>query len=445
MKSSSATARIPIQIADMAAAVLEAMFPINVHGWVALDRELDQDILKQAVLGVMREFPALAAKLRPGWLGAEFVPVECEEPPLKVADYDTIDPDSIPVPLLEFFNTPLDMLSGPLVSFCMVRAKDLAFLGVNVHHSACDGRGLRHLLAGLAAHYSALAAGKKPERPVFRTDRLPNVIYSQYSLTRRLRLILQGFRSLIPCFRYLHHDQIETNLSGSGTFTPVFFAGNESARIISKCKKLGITVNDLFLAALIRTYFRWNGKISMLTFLIPQDLRPWGVSAPGAYPEEGEWRTVGNLSGGFFFRLKGSDYEHDQERILALVHERVMAEKKAESALAFASTASLPVNLLPVKPLAAGLRRLSPGALVKGLGSTCFSNLGTVPSRQLKFGEANSIRFAFALPFIRGVNALFTAAGVGGSISFVITHPNDLDHQRLTALFKEELWRMVEK
>ena len=431
--------RIPIQPFDLSATAVEAMFPINIHGWVVLDRALNQDLLRQAILGLMREFPALAAAIRPGWWWAEFVPVQSLDPPLQVVEVDSSHPDLIPPPLLEFFRTPLDMEHGPLVAFCLVRGKKFAFLGVNVHHSACDGRGLRHLLAALAVHYSALAAGQKPDRPVFRTDRMPDAIFAQYSFRRRLRLIRQGFLSLIPSFRSPLPDRIEGDPAGSAAFTPMFFAGDESARILSQCKALGITVNDLFLAALIRTYLRWKGKIGQLTFLIPVDLRPWGVSAAGVYLEDGEWRTVGNFAGGFFFRLSGSDYREDPVRLLSLVHERIVAEKKAETALAFSALAILPIKIFPVRPLRAILRRLPLDAVVKRLGSSAFSNLGTVPSRQLQFGAAIPIHFAFALPYIRGVGFLFTAAGVGNSISFVITHPQTLDARKLAVWFKEEL------
>ena len=95
--------RIPIQTFDMSTAALEAMFPVNVHGWVVLDRALDPEVLKEAIKGVFREFPAMSSGIRPGWIKSRYIPVDQIDPQLTVADHDAADPESIPGPLLDFF------------------------------------------------------------------------------------------------------------------------------------------------------------------------------------------------------------------------------------------------------------------------------------------------------------------------------------------------------
>jgi len=438
---------IPIQTFDISTAALEAMFPIDVPGWVVLDRAPDAELLREAVRGVMAEFPALASGLRLGWIKSRFEPIADLEPPLRVVDLEAADPESIPAPLLKFFSTPLDMVRGPLAAFCLVRAKGCAFLGANVHHGACDGRGLRYLLAALATHYSALAAGHKPDRPVFRTDRIPNIIYGPMPFRRRAALIWRGLKMFAACFAAPSPDRVEAT-AGPGALTPVFFAGDERARIVAKARALGVTVNDLFLAALIRSYHRWNGKIVAFNVLIPQDLRPYGVGVPGVHLEEGEWRTVGNVLGVMFLFLRDDLPLADPDRLRQHVSALVRAEKTAESALAFASLAILPINLFPAKPFMALYRRMDPGKVIGGLlhQSTCLSNVGAAPAGQLTFGEARPLHFAFALPFIQNGGATFTAAGVGGaegeggSISFVITHPATMDAKKFAAIFREEVF-----
>jgi hypothetical protein len=425
----------------MSTAALEAMFPINVPGWVVLDRAPDAEILREAVRGVMLEFPALASGLKPGWIRSRYEHIEALEPPLLVADLDCADPESIPAPLLDFFTSFLDMRQGPLAAFCLVRTADIAFVGANVHHGACDGRGLRYLLTALAAHYNALAAGKQLDRPVFRLDRIPNVIYAQVPARRRAALMMKALKMFRDCFRADRPDKMEAK-EGPGDFTPVFFAGEERDRIIAKTKALGITVNDLFLAALVRVFHRWNGKIGALNFLIPQDLRPYGVSAPGVFIEEGEWRTVGNVVGAILLFLLDNLPLQEPDGLRRAISGLTRAEKKAGSAFAFTSLANLPINLFPAKPFMFIYRRLDPGAVIGGVLhlSTCFSNVGAAPERHLQFGDARPLHFAFALPFIPNGGAIFTAAGMGESISFVITHPRDMDAQKFVTIFKQEVF-----
>jgi len=397
--------------------------------------------LRKAVKGVLEEFPALASGIKPGWIRSQFVFPESVEPLLSVFDLDQADPESTPEPLLNFFHTPLDMGRGPLAAFCLARSKSLAFLGVNVHHGACDGRGLRHLLAALADHYRLIFSGKESSRQRFRADRIPNIIYQQYSFRRRMSLIAQGFKVWGRMLGSARCDLLEAPTTGAGAFTPLFFSGDSRAGIIAKCKSLGITVNDLFISALARTYLRWNGKINLLKYLVPQDLRPWGVSAPGAFVEDGEWRTVGNILGGFSIQINGSELQ-DPERLYRLVNQRTMEEKKAESALASASLAILPINILPMKPLMAVYRHLDAGKFMRILRtSVIFSNLGTVSPDQLRFGDCHPIHFGFTLPYIEKAGPMFTAAGVGDSISFVIAHSQSLDAKKFLAFFKEELFK----
>ncbi len=432
---------IPIQTFDMSAEALEALFPVNIHGWVVLDRAPDPEILRKAVIGVLEEFPAIASGLKPGWIRSRYVLPESLEPPLSVSDDATDDPESIPEPLLNFFRTPLNMQKGPLSAFCLVRGKSLAFLGINVHHVACDGRGIRHLISALADHYTSLASGKESIRPKFRKDRIPNIIYQQYSFRRRMSLIAQGFKVWGRMLGSARCDLLDAPTTGAGVFTPLFFSGDSRAGIISRCKSLGITVNDLFISALARTYLRWNGKINLLKYLIPQDLRPWGRVAPGALIEDGEWRAVGNILGGFSIQINGSELA-DPERLYRLVNQRSMKEKKAQSALALASLSILPINILPLKPLMAVYRHLDAGKLMRILRtSIIFSNLGTVSPDQLRFGDCHPIHFGFTLPYIEKAGPMFTAAGVGDSISFAIAHSQGLDAKKFLAFFQEELFR----
>ncbi len=433
---------IPIMTFDMSTAALEALFPVVNHCWVVLDNVPDEDILRRAVVGVLEEFPAMAAGIEPGWIISRFAPARTIQAPLSVFDVQKADPASIPRPLLDFFHTPLDMIKGPLSAFCLVRAADKAFIGVNVHHGACDGRGLRHLLAALAAHYSERARGGESSRPRFRTDRVPDIIYRQYSFRRRMEMIVKDIRTIAALFREPPPDMLEAPTAGPGAFTPLFFEGEESAEIRSKSRSLGITVNDLFLAALARTYHGWNRHVERLHFLVLQDLRPWGKGAPGAVIEDGEWRAVGNIVGAFFIRFFGAELD-ESDSLRAITRLRTKAEKDAETALAFTSLVMLPVNPFPMKPFMAFYRRLDAGWVLQKIlrSSTIFSNLGTVPEEQLSFGNARALRFGFALPYIEDAGPLFTAAGVGDSISFVISHPEDFDAERFLALFKDEVFR----
>ena len=97
-------------------------------------------------------------------------------------------------------------------------------------------------------------------------------------------------------------------------------------------------------------------------------------------------------------------------------------------------------------PLLAGiLARIGKDAIARVMPvSTCFSNVGRIPTQIITFGKVTPLFFSGSLPFMPGLGVVATAAGMRDLISLTLAHSkHGFDKERFLGYVKEFFFTRV--
>ena len=263
------------------------------------DGKLNKDVLDEATRQTLDLEPILGCRLnincgKPFWerrLDLDDVEI------CTVADAVSLDQEQ-----QTFINEPMHADEDPLVTLRIFSEREADSVCVKVNHAACDAGGLKQYVALLSNIYSKLCAGED----ILVQPNLGRRDQSQiFECTKDPRdLAMKRFPT--PTWAFPQEIGSE-RLHAFGTLSQAQF---QTIKQYSHDKK--VTVNDLLLTALYRTFFALNntqeGKPMIMQVSI--DLRRYCLNSKA--------EAICNLSGALYVALerkKGEPFEGTLERV----------------------------------------------------------------------------------------------------------------------------------
>jgi NRPS condensation-like uncharacterized protein len=207
--------------------------------------------------------------------------------------------------LEEYINEYLDITRVPPARFLLLRVtEERSLFVVKVHHCALDPMALFHLIEDIQEAYGKLLTGEALPPPCGMTDRGRERLFRSVSPSLWLRAILKaaykgvyGGGSRPRCFVQFSNPEPTETIA----YRSLSFKEHEYGALHSRCKSLGVTANELVMAALCRTIRQWNGEREradgVYSIVMPVDLR-WYARRGGKIPRVmasfigGTWVTV---------------------------------------------------------------------------------------------------------------------------------------------------------
>ncbi|RMG53356.1 MAG: hypothetical protein D6723_07175 [Acidobacteria bacterium] len=277
--------RIPFVGSDKLIYAIDGISPFMLHLIMELHGPLDVLRLTEAIERALEATPVLKSRAQLRWIRPYWEVIEdfAPETILTVRDYSSGKEDQAAIRSLigAFLNETIDITSSAPTRFLLIRLSDVRWVFVvKIHHSPLDAAGLFIFVNDIKTYYERLcrgetvrplvSMGERSRRPLFRRVTL--------SLWRRaawaaLRRALSDRPSRPRRFIAFSAPAPEPGIS----YRSVVFEGEDYAAFRARCKSLGVTGQELIMAALCRTIHRWNGASGrgdgVYSIIMPVDLR----------------------------------------------------------------------------------------------------------------------------------------------------------------------------
>ncbi len=343
----------------------------GMHSVLHLEGRLDLSAFREAVRRVQEEFPVLSSPLIEEKKG-HFYYLKRRRletyPPLTVqeCDWDIAASDrreAVMKILRERHTKPFDLFSEPPARFLLLRfSGDRSSFVVNMHHTCADGYVLLSILKSVVIGYDGLVSGAAQIHAALfrntaekRTPILPNYranavgLLKEMYLRRRHPLIRRPRRSGRPV---------------EPSFGSLVLTADETGSVLSRAKRLDVTVNDLLNVAIIRAIDDVRGfPEGLMAVCLPINLRRY-------VKEEGRY---GNLTSGFYVHLDRRQRLGNVLEAFVGQRARCMREGRAQFHLILLQKMYRLLRFWPQEKRIAWLRRMG------GYSATFFcSNLGDI-------------------------------------------------------------------
>ena len=202
-------------------------------------------------------------------------------------------------------NEYIDITQAPPARFLLIRFTGERWLFVvKVHHCAVDPMAMLHLIEDIQEAYGKLLTGEVLPPVGEMADRGRERLFRSVSPLLWLRMILNAVRKGVRRTGFRPRCFVRfSNPKPTGTiaYRSLSFKEREYAALRSRCKSLGVTTNELVMAALCRTIRQWNGgqerTDGVFSIVMPVDLR-WYARQGGKLPRimasfiGGTWVTI---------------------------------------------------------------------------------------------------------------------------------------------------------
>lgn len=244
-------------------------------------------------------------------------------------------------------------------------------------------------------------------------DRGMGQLYSKFSIlqkTEMLGFFVQKMKELNVPYKSNHFDLVETK-SGRPTFTLKRFSKERVLAIDSFAKSHGATLNDIIVAAMLRTLAienDWQGE-SAIRLLGTVDYRK--------YFENEQTKALCNLSGFSVVNL-GVSRGNDLSDTLLMVKEQMDQTKKHYFGLGLLLGMQLSLIHCPFALKTYLARKLFAFGRKKGNSSPGLTNLGPIKKHKLQFDKLELLNAEILVPpavppfFFTGVS------GFNGTLTF---------------------------
>lgn len=424
--------------------------PFHIHAFLHFDRPLEPQRLRQAVTKLLNRFPLTGGTLNINDLFSLRDRWQIEPVP---------DPDKIILPsrskptaflpeekdpaVIDFVNSRLDLTSQPPIRILFSSGPNQSRMIIKSHHGFSDGKGLLFLLNEMRRCYLDPADENAREPPPAENrgffprylkagiHRWPGILFRLFSLAWASRHKFHPGQ-LLPSASAkpaaLGHDSRLHWLN-------LFFPPDEALAIHNRARRYEVKINDIILAAAVRTFFRsdlnpFQGEGNP-EILMAVDLR-------GTF---GHPAMLANMSGIEIISVPRSELGSFPQTV---------AEVKAQTSRIKSRNPGLPYLL----PLACS--RILPYPMVKGFfhwfGRRIHSpshlrngvtNLGIIDPTLSDWGGAKLLRLSLLSPRIFPWGYTVTITSFNGSIEmnlgFLSPYLTLESAQRLSQCFKNEL------
>lgn len=224
----------------------------QIHCVISFDVHIDEERLKRAVDLLADIFPLISCRFsesagRPNWFDAGFTADDM----VFLKESENVDEE-----VQRSICPKIDEFIGPQLKIYIVRNDKADSLGVVINHMLCDGEGFKEILYMLSSIYSHL--GDDPAyKPVYSMgSRSARQVLRVFSWSSKLRIMLERYGLS------RHDNSFVFGLDGDrsrpfiATLTTTY---DQFVSMRSYAKQHGATINDVILAAYIRTLHKTTG------------------------------------------------------------------------------------------------------------------------------------------------------------------------------------------
>ena len=211
-----------------------------------------EDMLKRAVEKVKQRHALLRVRIKEGrgdelWFtseGAQDIPVEIVA---RVTENDWIKIHA------EGSKTPYEFETRPAVRFILVQSPDVSELIILCHHMICDGLSLAYLARDLMAHLGdpAVEARVLPAPEPISLENLPGDVAPSGLIKFFINRIIRKWADEIVFFDQEDYEAINQAYWDSyhHKIFSIELSKVETAALVSRCRKEGVTVNTAIITA----------------------------------------------------------------------------------------------------------------------------------------------------------------------------------------------------
>ncbi|MBI3951722.1 MAG: hypothetical protein HY314_14835 [Acidobacteria bacterium] len=301
--------RFPFVGSDKIIYAMDDVSRYMLHCILEIEGHLDEVILNQAIESALVKSPILKSVARLRRFGSYWEEIEDLTPYsiLTVRDL-TGESDAEAAAkafLQDYINEHTDITQAPPTRFLLVRLPERRLLFVvKVHHCAVDPAAIFNAIEDIQEAYTALLNGESLPPVGAMADRSRKRLFRSVPLLMWLRVMVNAARQRIHavgtrrrCFVQFSNP----NPTKAIAYRVLRFEGRDYTAFRSRCKGLGVTANELVMAALCRAIRQWNGNREhtdgAYSIVMPVDLR-WYARHGGRTPRVmasfigGSWVTI---------------------------------------------------------------------------------------------------------------------------------------------------------
>ena len=268
-------ARIPAEISDQIQFFLRSYADQQMRLVIFLSQNIDFEILKKAMRLTIYAEPVFSyiykEDLKSSWWQKQ---EDIDSSQLIDLVKINTDPEN---GINQFLTLEIQPFSFPIVRARVIRNGQKDVLCINMNHTPTDGAGLKKFVKILASIYTNLLANPEFEpKPEINGDRSLRQITDNFTFFQKLKFAREGFlspkRGLLWSF-----DWTRTNEERRKYITRIKITSDSFDRIKAYSKQNNSTINDIVLAAFIRSFALTNMRnhYAAKPVIIPVDLRKY--------------------------------------------------------------------------------------------------------------------------------------------------------------------------
>ncbi len=345
----------------------------NHHMYCIIDfqSQIRKEVLECAMNRSLEVFPVLKSSYVTGAYRAYWL----EDDHNSDIQIELVEVDVKDSEITEFLWNEIKETSRLQMKAKIIRNKEKDRICISINHMVCDAADFKQYIYILGSIYTELLKNRNYK---------PNFIYDGSRSGARVYLkFLMGLKSRREQLRALFHIQnhksypLTMKLKDKGPTHPFI-----ATRVIDRkhflqlkkyCEKQGVTINDIFLAAFIRTIYKYipnQGEDLHIPCMV--DLR--------RFLKEEEQEALKNLTSTLIVSIeKNVDEERDQT--VRKVHQKVTELINHFPALDGYLYLLLLFKLLPIRLMKAFIDKHFKSFPI------AFSNLGIIDEKKLRFGD----------------------------------------------------------
>ncbi len=267
--------RLPTEISDQMQFFLRSNADQQMRFIIILGKRVDFDILKKALRLAIYVEPIFSYFYKEEIKKAYWQKQDEIDASLLI---DLIETDAdMNIEINRFITIEISPFEFPIVRVRVVRKGEKDSICINMNHTPTDGTGLKLFVKILASLYTNLISN--PEYCVksnINGDRSINQVTNHFSFIQKAGFIKQGLKSPKKV-QFWSFDWNKTDADNQKIFITTKITRDSFDRIKEYGKSKGATVNDVVLAAFIRTFIQTNNinDNAEKPIIVPIDLRKY--------------------------------------------------------------------------------------------------------------------------------------------------------------------------
>jgi NRPS condensation-like uncharacterized protein len=267
--------RIAVEITDAVQFFLRSNADQQMRFVVHLSQQVDFEILQKSARLTIYQEPIFSYTYKESENIAFWQKQPEIDSSLLVDLIETTDPTDFE--LNKFLTRTISPYDFPIVKIGIIRSGSKDVLCINMNHTPTDGTGLKEFAGILSDNYNKLI--ENPDfipQPNLHGNRSINQITRNFSFRQKMKFIKEGFKRppIRPSWSF---DWQKSEPGNQNQFAFLKISGETFDKIKEMGKQLNATVNDVIIAAFVRSFVRTKhgNDRAAKPLIIPVNLRKY--------------------------------------------------------------------------------------------------------------------------------------------------------------------------